>query len=143
MKYDDATWHTGDGFPVELSEDAGATHIGMFFAWALSSGLGSKFHCDEFAGELLKLKKRAVTPGRYLIDNCDGKLTAEDMSAEGNAFAADYFDSEDRGYVDDYDAALVEELPSVFHVSDTWDNYDRLKPVLDERLSEWRRNSRA
>ena len=39
-KYDDAYWHYRGEFPTELPASAGATHIGMFVAWALLAGLG-------------------------------------------------------------------------------------------------------
>lgn len=39
MKYDDASWHCAGDFPKDLPEAAGATHTGMFLAWALLSGL--------------------------------------------------------------------------------------------------------
>jgi len=29
-------------------------------------------------------------------------------------------------------------LPSEYHVADSWESYDKLKPVLDNRLSAWR-----
>src|SRR6266404_3538306 len=35
MKYDDASWHYGGDFPEDLPREAGATHTGMFVAWAL------------------------------------------------------------------------------------------------------------
>jgi len=43
MKYDDASWHYGGDFPDDLPDEAGATHTGMFLAWALLSGLGGIF----------------------------------------------------------------------------------------------------
>lgn len=39
MKYDDSTWHTDGDFPADLPPEAGATHIGMFMAWALAQNL--------------------------------------------------------------------------------------------------------
>ncbi|MGN6118448.1 MAG: DUF7832 domain-containing protein, partial [Rhodanobacter sp.] len=42
MKYDDASWHYGGDFPKDLPDEAGATHTGMFVAWALLSGLAGQ-----------------------------------------------------------------------------------------------------
>ena len=39
----------------------------------------------------------------------------------------------------DYEDVLGDDLPSLYHVEDTWANFDRLAPVLDARLAEWRR----
>jgi hypothetical protein len=69
---------------------------------------------------------------------CDGKFTDEDLNEEGNAFASEYFDLEKGAYLADYEATLGAGLRDLYHVSDTWENYERLKPILDRRLSEWR-----
>ena len=47
MKYDDASWHSEGDFPDDLPEEAGGTHIGMFFAWALLSGMGGDEDKDD------------------------------------------------------------------------------------------------
>ena len=50
-KYDDASWHYGGDFPKDLPIEAGGTHIGMFFAWAVSSGLGGDMHVVDSPDE--------------------------------------------------------------------------------------------
>jgi tripartite-type tricarboxylate transporter receptor subunit TctC len=138
VKYEDASWHSGaDDFPKELPAQAAATHSGMFLAWALLGGLGSTLH----AGDLARLRSRQVTPGAFFYHDCDGKLTDEDLSEEGNAFAKAYFDPESARYLRDYDAMLCEGLQTAYHVRDTWQNFDKLKPRLDRRLDEWRRGA--
>lgn len=141
MKYDDASWHYGGDFPKGLPPEAGATHTGMFVAWALLSELAGALHIDEFPESLDALRRREVTPGQFLIQFCDEKFTDEDLSEEGNAFAQAYFDLEKGAYLGDYEEALGESVESLYHVADTWENFDRLRPVLDERIREWRRAS--
>jgi hypothetical protein len=139
MKYDDASWHYGGGdYPEDLEDEAAATHTGMFVAWALLAGLGGKIVVDELPDSLRALQARSVTPGRFFLDGCDGKFVDEELNAEGNAFAQAYFDLDKGRYLKDYDAALVGELPTAYHVPDTWQNFDKLKPMLDRRLAEWR-----
>jgi hypothetical protein len=136
VKYDDVSWHTGaDEYPRHLPPEAAATHTGMFLAWAMLSGLGG----DVFdAGDHERLKKRAVTPGRFFLDS-DGKLVDEMLSDEGNRFAQAYFDMEKGTYLHDYDRVLCAGVETAYEVPDTWQNFDRLKPMLDRRLDEWRR----
>jgi hypothetical protein len=138
MKYDDASWHSEGDFPTDLPKTAGATHGGMFLAWALLSGLGGPIHIDDFAEDLEALKARKLTPGAYLLRACDGKLTDEDLNDEGNAFAQSYFDLQNGSYVKDYERTLGQDVSTLYHVEDSWDNFDRLKPVLDERFSTWK-----
>ncbi|WP_085307194.1 hypothetical protein [Planktotalea arctica] len=136
MKYDDASWHYGGDFPAELEQVAGATHIGMFVAWALLSGLGGKMHTQVFPDSIPKLSQRRSSPAQIFIEACDEKFVDEDLNDEGNAFASRYYE---KGFSDDYFNILVLDLPSVYHVEDTWDNFDLLKPILDARLAEWRK----
>jgi len=140
MKYDDASWHYGGDFPDDLEPSAGATHIGMFVAWALLSGLGGTIHTEEFPEELAKLRDRTITPGQFLISACDEKFTDEDLTDLGNEFAKVYCQSEaeDGSYFSDYCEVLADEFPSAYHVADTWGNFDKLKPVLDMRFAEWK-----
>lgn len=141
MKYDDASWHYGGDYPKELPIEAGATHTGMFVAWALLSGLGGDVHLTELPAELEELRARAVTPGRFFMAACDGKFTDDDLNDEGNAFAQAYFDFDRGSYLHDYDQVLVGDLPTIYHVADTWDNFAKLRPLLDERFAAWRRNA--
>ena len=138
MKYDDASWHYGGDFPAELPPEAGATHAGMFLAWALLRGLGGQIHRDE-PGTLEALRSRQTTPGRFLVERCDEKFTDEDLDDEGNEFARAYFDLDKGEYLSDYEKVLGKGLPSLYHVADSWKNFDVLKPVLDRRLEEWKR----
>lgn len=135
MKYEDVAWHNrADDYPKDLGERAAATHIGMFLAWAILCGLGASLH----SGHVVQLRARKVTPGAFFFEQCGGRLTDEDLNQEGNAFAKAYFDPESGRYARDYDAILCDGLRTAYHVRDTWENYDKLKPRLDRRLAEWR-----
>ena len=133
MKYDDSTWHSEGDFPTELPPEAGATHIGMFLAWAVLTGLESEEFLDDFGDEIEALRARETTPGAFL-ENLDGKLTAEELSSEGNAFAGSYYEKQ---YFADYTNLLAGGLPSAYHVPDTWAAFDTL-PKLDARFAAWK-----
>ncbi|GGA29568.1 hypothetical protein [Dyella nitratireducens] len=142
MKYDDASWHSGGNFPKDLPASAGAIHTGMFVAWALQSGLAGELHTDEMPENLEKLAGRSLTPGEFFLWACDGKFTDEDLNEEGNAFTASYFDFSNGSYLADYEALLGHGLPRgsdrLYYVADTWENFEKLKPRLDQRLADWR-----
>jgi hypothetical protein len=138
MKYDDASWHYGGKFPKDLPIEAGATHTGMFVAWALLSGLAGDIHIEDFPEDIPRLKSRAITPGAFFLESCDGKFTDEDLNDEGNAFAQAYFDFDTGKYLADYEAALGAGLPELYYVKDTWENFDLLKPVLDTQFKAWK-----
>ena len=143
MKYDDASWHYGGNFPADLDPSAAATHIGMFLAWALLSGLGSELHTSEASEGLAALKARTVTPGRFVLGHCDEKFTNDDLNATGNRFAADYYAAETGGYLADYESAcmrprIFRRAPaSLYHVPDTWTNFEKIAPVITKRFARW------
>lgn len=136
MKYDDAEYYFLN-FETDLDNEAANTHIGMYLAWALLSGLGSASRSEH-----ARLQTRQLTGGQWLSELCDGKLTAAEFNTEGNAFTAAYYEKQ---FHHDYARVFGSLIPSTGHdaddicsVPDTWDNFDRLKPVLDRRLAEWR-----
>lgn len=141
MKYDDGSWHYGGNFPVELPNEAGATHIGMFVAWALSNGLGGNLHVVDSPDDFLKLIDRTETPGAWFVRNCDEKFTNEDLNEEGNAFASTYYNGaldQNSPYLADYANAFPDNS-DLYSVSDTWENYERIEPLIAKRFANWRR----
>ncbi len=85
----------------------------------------------DFEEEFAKLSDGLIPPCE-VYRAMDGKLTGGDLSDAGNAFAKEYFDVEQ--YLEDCEEAL---LPTLHHVTDSWENCDRLKPILDGRLAAW------
>jgi hypothetical protein len=140
MKYDDASWHYDGDFPSSLPIEAGATHIGMFVAWGMLNGFAGELHTGEFPDELDALKSRKTSPGQFVINACDEKFTDEEFNDEGNAFALAYF-GENVGmgqYIVDYEETLGNGLPTLYHIKDSWENYDKLAPLIDQRFNEWK-----
>ncbi|WP_416056197.1 hypothetical protein [Stenotrophomonas maltophilia] len=136
MKYDDANWHSDGDFPSDLPPEAGATHIGMYLAWLLLQGMAGEELLDDMQEELAALTRRAMTPGKFVLV-CDGKLVDDMISDEANAFTAEYYDMENGLYLDDYEDTLGDDVPDLYHVADTWENFDRLAPVIAERFATW------
>jgi hypothetical protein len=141
MKYDDASWHYNGDFPADLPMEAGATHTGTYVAWALFSGLFGEPSDSVFADEFPELEGRTVTPGAFFLSAFDGKFTDDELTKQGKAFTKAYFDVEKGKFLADYEATLGEGLPedaSLYYVADSWENFDKLRPVLDRRFAEWR-----
>jgi TPR repeat protein len=144
MKYDDSEYYFLN-FETDLDNEAANTHIGMFLAWAVHAGLARQDERDgRWAADVQAVLARRKTGGQMLSDQCDGKLTDADLNAEGNAFAAVYYDKQ---YHHDYARVFDSQIPSTGHdaddicsVPDTWANFDLIKPVLDRRLAAWRQS---
>lgn len=141
ISYDRADWHSGGKFPQDLPPESGGTHIGMFLAWAIVNGLEGQLHQEDSPADLDAVCSRKMTGRDFLFKACDGKFWEEDLSEEGNRFARWYFAPEAGGYgpyIGDYEVSLTEKLPSIYHVADTWENFDSLAPVIARRFAEWK-----
>ncbi|MFZ5726787.1 MAG: hypothetical protein ACOY4C_10255 [Pseudomonadota bacterium] len=142
MKYDDASWHYGGDFPAHLPPEAGSTHIAIFVAWCVLNGMASDLHTDDGVELLDELRARNITPARWFIAACGEKFTDEDLTQEGNAFAAVYYGAggnlklDPGSYLADYEGEFSEN-ESLYDVSDTWTTYDRIAPQIALRFNKW------
>lgn len=139
---DKMDWHYGGDFTEYLPEVNDGTHIGMYLTWIIHNNLIGQVHLDESYDEIQKVKSRQITGRDFLVDQCDEKFWEQDLNEEGLAFTLYYYEGESsddfKNYTDDYDEVLGENVESLYEIENTWDNYDRLKPVLDKRFTEWK-----
>ena len=136
--YDKAKWHYGGDYPADFPISQAFVHTGMFLAWIVDHDLYSPEFAEEFAQEIAAVKTRTMS-GAQLLEAADGVFADDMLSEEGNAFTRDYFDFEHGAYLSDYQETLGANLPSLYHVQDTWENYDKLRAVIDRRYADWRR----
>ncbi len=140
MAYDRAD-HDYSTEQEPLPKGHAATHIGMFLAWAIHHGLENAFHQQHSAELLAKVRRREITGRQFFEATCHGKFSERELGPDGNAFAEHYYsDSAGRRgpYFEDYKKVLVAGLPSFWHVADTWENYDKLAPVIHRRYEAWK-----
>lgn len=129
--YDKADWHVEGRFPDDLSGDQANVHTGMFLAWLCER--------DLIAGEFCRLaeqvKRRRIT-GPQAYKAWGAVLMADMLTEDGNQFAGKYYSGQ---FMSDYRELLVHDLPSFYHVVDTWKNYEILKKRIDRRFQAWRK----
>jgi len=137
MAYDRADWHYGGDFPPELPIENGGTHIWMFIAWAITNKLEGQLLIEETPKELEAVRARKMTGREFLFEVCDEKFWEDDLNEEGNAFAKFYYETDK--YIQDYAEVLSAGLPTLYHVADTWENYEKLAKVIDKRFMSWKK----
>jgi hypothetical protein len=139
LKYDDASWHYGGVFPKHLPKKAGATHIGIFLAWMLLNGFASDELIEDAEEEIAALRDRSMTGATFLIKVLDEKLIDDAFNDEGNAFVIAYYQGEDHEscYVDDYFEIFEVDEASLYGVTDSWENYDKISGRMSQRFSDW------
>jgi hypothetical protein len=135
---DRADWHYGgQGFPSELPPENGGTHIGMYLAWIIQRDLGSAVLRKTARDSLPLLQARKITGRELLFTELDEKFFGSLLTKVGKEFTRDYYET--GCYVDDYDEVLGGKLPTLYHVEDSWTNYDKLAPVIDGRFTRWQK----
>jgi hypothetical protein len=128
--FDHADWHK------DILPDAAVNHIAMFVGWAITRDLIAKVHRDDpnAAWYIERIKAREKTARDFTIDMCRSRLTEADLSPEGCAFAASYYNR----YLSDYARVFIEAL-SMYDVDDSLESFDRIARILDRRFAAWKR----
>ncbi|MGZ5232475.1 MAG: DUF7832 domain-containing protein [Burkholderiales bacterium] len=135
--YDKAKWHYDGDYPADLPQSQAFVHTGLFLGWLIDQTLISEEFLEDFGAEMERFKRREIT-GPRLFELCDGALVDDMLNDEGNAFAEHYFDLQTGKFVKDYEEIFCKRLPSMYHVEDSWANYDKLKQRVDERYAAWK-----
>ena len=70
--YDDAEFHSQTVSDAHLPARSGATHIGLFIAWAITRDLAAD--SSDTASDRAAVTGRTLTGTQFLMRNCDGKV---------------------------------------------------------------------
>ncbi len=145
-KYDDASWHYEGEYPEDLPTTNAATHIGMFLAWCFEMGFASEELIENESENIDLVISHKMTGAKILITELDEKFSDNDLNDLGNSFAQSYYEDDTKftkkysSYIDDYcDILGTNDEQTLYHVNDTWENYELLKPILDTRFEEWKK----
>ena len=138
---DDWRWHVEGEFPRGLDPGQGYVHIGVFVSWLACHGMLDADWIDRagLVSLTLELVERRVAPCA-LRDGTAGQLTRSMLKAEGAAFASAYY-APQYGYPSDW-RRVFGRAADAYAVPGTWETYDRMAPVVDERYSEWTKAGR-
>lgn len=136
--YDNAKDHFLGNFPAALPIEQAYVYIGIYLGWTIEVGLYSEYFEEEASNQIFRFKRREISC-TILSEIWDGYLGYELFSKSGNIFTNYYYNG--GLYRKDYEETLVEGLPSIYHVDDTWSNYEKIKRRLELRLQDWQKKS--
>ena len=123
---DDIEWHYDSAekkycnkhnVPSELLSDSemreitrlAGYHIGLFFHWLIDIGCACDFHMDNHSSGIKEILDNKCTGVDYLIENCGGKLTKEDICDNFADKLSDFY-VKDGGYLSLYSDYLENHL---------------------------------
>lgn len=139
--YDKAKYHyQAKNFPKNLSNKQGFVHTGIFIAWVIENGLFIPVDHQTKVGTD-QVRSREVTGAQFYEKYLDGTFTDEELTEEGNAFTSFYFDFETGQYLSDYSSTLGRNAPSLYHIEDSWKNYEKIAAIISQRYLDWQKNT--
>jgi len=134
--YDNAKNHFLGNFPETLPIEQAYVHIGMYLGWVIENDLYSEYFEEEAELQMIRFKRRELGC-TILSELWDGYLGYELFNREGNMFSYYYYGG--GLYRSDYEKLLAGDLPSLYHVDDTWENFKRVSTIISTRHSDWRK----
>ena len=134
--YDNAKNHFLGNFPKNLPIEQAYVHIGMYLGWVIENNLFSEYFEEEASNQIFRFKRREISC-TILSEIWDGYLGHELFNTNGNMFTYYYYGG--GLYHSDYQDVLVKTLPSIYHVTDSWENYAKMKARADMRFQDWKR----
>jgi hypothetical protein len=135
--YDKAKYHFKGNFPDSLPIEQAYVHIGMFMGWIIEKELYSEFFEEECEIQMIRFKRRELTC-TVLCEIWDGHLGSDLFTEEGNMFTYYYYGG--GIFRKDYETLLINaETPTIYHVKDTWENFDLISKKIEARYQEWKK----
>lgn len=136
---DNAKWHYEGDYPKGLSANNAYNHIGFFIGWLLEKDF---FELDFKKNNELGIKSfkaREISSPTFFHDYMDGYFSTEDLKEEIIPFVIDYYnqDLSKSEYLSDYIQALCVNLPTVYHVEDTFSNYIIVFTFMEKKFGQW------
>jgi len=116
-----------------LPADRAYGRAGFCLGWAVENGLHND---EELAGSewLDRFLDRELT-APALLAAFDGMIDEETLDGTGYAFAEEYVGWQAGQYFSELVRLFA--VPTVWHIEDTWSNFDRVRELVDARYAEW------
>ena len=111
--------------------------FGMLLGWFVDTDMVSDDFRTEAGKQLERVRRRSLT-GPKLYEWADGVLTDDMLSEVGDKFARHYVGGGGARYLQDFRRTLCSGEQSEFDVEDSWENYEKLKPIIDATLALWK-----
>jgi hypothetical protein len=134
--YDNAKNHFLGNFPGSLPIEQAYVHIGIYLGWIIDTALYSEYFEEEGSNQIFRFKRKEISC-TILSEIWDGYLGYELFSHPGDMFTYYYYGG--GIYRSDYEELLAKDLPSIYHVDDTWQNYEKMGTRVTMRFEEWKK----
>lgn len=113
-------------------------HIAFFITWIIQNNYISSMHADE-KDDIEAVKNEKLNGTDFLMNNCDGVLSREDLSDEILEFVDSYYDEH---YLNDYCICMEDRLHrTVLGTGFSWEDYNNFKYVIDNAYTNYKKEN--
>ncbi|NME67074.1 DUF7832 domain-containing protein [Flammeovirga aprica] len=124
----------GSSFPDEVALDQAYLHMGVFMGWVIKNDFYSDDYEDEYGAQIIHFMNNEISP-IILAETLDGIIDYSLFRETLKPFVRTYYGGGQ--YLADYQHTLSDGLNSMFHVKDSWENFDAMKSVISDRYQDW------
>jgi hypothetical protein len=103
--------------------------------WIIEHKLYSEYFEDEASTEIYRFSRREIGC-IILAEIWNGALSHELFNEQANLFTFYYYAG--GIFKKDYNEVLVKSHKTIYHVEDTWENFEKLSKRMTERFNEWK-----
>ncbi len=129
--FEKVKWYLVD-FPEELEIEQAYMYGGFLLGWLADHDLLN----TEFSDQAIQdFKNRKISCVDLYCRGFAECIFGEDLTEEGFFFMLYYYEGK-YGY--DYKKTLASELSSIFHVQNTWENYELISTKIDQHYKYWK-----
>lgn len=140
--FDKAKWHYGGNFPSELKNYQAFVHTGFYLGWIIINKMTNEDFRKEYSEAITLINQRKLSPVQFYQDSLDGVFNSEILTKEGVEFTKNYFELESGLYLKDYEIVFCKNAPTLYHVKDTWNNFNTICDLIARRYRKYlRKNS--
>lgn len=133
---DKCDWHCWWDYPTGIADENGGTHIGMYLNWIIDAALISDYHLENSLKELHQVQNQEINWRDFLFNICDGKFGEFDLNQRGIDFTKFYYN--DSYYKDYFKVLWDSQTKSLYHIENTWDNYNKIRSTINIKFYLWK-----
>lgn len=141
--YDKTAYHEEAVAKLKLPPEHAENQTLFFLRWLTENDLMRKWYMDSAKETIAKCVEGTATI-REVYRQMASALMSDMLTPEGEEFVKDYYyvgKGRPVGYPRDYATVLQGSLPTSYHVEYTEENYQHIRPMLDQRFREWKRQA--
>lgn len=135
--FEDSNENTVFTETLELEMEQAFVPAGFYFGWLLANGYQTDVVLEVADYTLDEFNAKESTGPELFMSDWEGRLTGELMNDDVFRFSKGYYGP--GKYEEDLTALFELNTLSIYAIEDNWENFAKVRTMLDERFEAWRK----